>query len=163
MDQVRLGKDAAAPGDGHGSFRPQGIAAELLDGQVEPAGLVVQEGAGTCGADGIHIKAHGDPVPEIDNLGILAADIDDRSYLGDQGPGRQGMGRYLVHHHVGAHHGRRQLASRTGGPGGGHRLAFRLRDLPDQGLHGLDRTPVVAQAAGIEHAAAPVDQDQLAG
>ena len=54
VDHVRLGKDAAAPGDAGGSGGFEGQPAELFDGIAQAVGLLVQEGAGARGAHGVH-------------------------------------------------------------------------------------------------------------
>ena len=81
---VGLGKDTAAAGDG---IDGGGVGRELVEAAgvgVEQGGHLVDEGARTAGAGAVHALL--DAVIEVDDLGVLAAQLD-----GDVGSGDEGL------------------------------------------------------------------------
>ncbi len=101
MDHVALGEDAASPRHGRGRPGAKRDLAELLDGEMEAVGLLVQEGAGAGCAGGVHGEVL-DPDAaarfgrEGDELGVLAAHLDDRPAVGMERAGEGGLGEDLV-------------------------------------------------------------------
>ncbi len=89
VNHVRLGKDTAAPGHSRRMIALQGELAELLDADVQPRGLLVQERAGARRTHGVHHEvadAHVAVVPalKLNHLAVFAADLDNRAHLGVQ-------------------------------------------------------------------------------
>ena len=86
VDHVRLGKDAAAPGDAGGRGGFEGEPAELLDGVAQAVGLLVQKGAGPRGAHGVHGEVLDHQVALFcahqNQLGVLAPHVDNSAGLG---------------------------------------------------------------------------------
>lgn len=84
--------------------RAQGRFPEFaFDGQAQARGLLVQETAGSGGAQGTHREilepeAAGVRIPfQLDILGILPSDIDDGTDMGIGGSSRFHLGDHLVH------------------------------------------------------------------
>jgi len=85
MDQIRLGEDAAARGNPRRRARPtERPLAELLDGDVQPVGLLLQEAARARSAEGRarHPPGLVQPALQRDHESALAADLDDRAGVG---------------------------------------------------------------------------------
>ena len=68
----------------------QGECVQFVDGHVQQGGHLVDEGAGAAGAGAVHPLLQG--VAEEDDLGVLAAQLDDGVGAGDEGPDRGGGG-----------------------------------------------------------------------
>ncbi len=102
MDHVALGEDAAPARHARRRFGLEGDVAELLDRQVQPAGLLVQEGPRARGAGRVHGKvldldAAGSFIARKgDQLGVLAAHLDDGPRAGMVAAGEGGLGEDLV-------------------------------------------------------------------
>ena len=113
---VPLHEDRAAvagPGGAHGSRLPRNVR----QGRVEPPRLFLDEGAGAGGADGVHDRGSHHAVLEGRELGVLAADLDDRIDLRVQVEGSPGMGGDLIDHQIRTDDGGDELAA---GPCGTH-------------------------------------------
>ncbi len=87
VDHIRLCKDTASSGNPGRVLRPQCQFPELLDGQTQTAGLLVQKRARSRRAKGVHgeiadlevsIRAI---VVDQDELGILSPHVDYGSYF----------------------------------------------------------------------------------
>ena len=147
---VGLGKDAAAGGDGINDFVFSGGFIEARGVGLQQRRHLVDEGAGAAGADAVH--AFLQAALEIDDLGILAAQLD----------GHVGLGRHMVQgggygHHLLDEADVQGLAQIDGaGAGDGHVQGTRadlLRGFPQQLGQGL---------LGVGHmAAVPAENDFL--
>ena len=78
---VALGEHAAAGGDGVDLLVLQRQFIQLVDGDVHQGGHLVDEGAGAAGAGAVHSFLQRSA--EEDDLGILAAQLDDSVGVGD--------------------------------------------------------------------------------
>ncbi len=93
--------------------------AELLYRQVEAAGLLVEEGAGPGGADGVHreVADYGPAgllvLAHDDELRVLAADLDDGVDVRVEPAHRGGLRDYFIYEGRARNIGR-QLAARAG-------------------------------------------------
>ncbi len=87
---VALGEDAAAGGDGIDLLVAEGQLVQLAHGDVEQGGHLVDEGPCAAGTGAVHAFLQG-PAEE-DDLGVLAAELDDGVGAGDEGPHRGGGG-----------------------------------------------------------------------
>src|SRR3989304_3206975 len=99
---------------------------------MRTGGLVVQKAPGAGGADGIHAEVRDHPIPEDDNLAVLAADFNDGLNVGDKMEGPNGMGCYLVLYRIRPRHHPRQVAGTAG--------SSRPRHLHPRGKHLLDKS-----------------------
>ena len=72
-------------------------------------------GAGARGAHLVHHEVHDGAVGQADELGVLAADLENGVHLGVDGRGGSGLGGDFVPHHVGADEIPGEIAPRTGG------------------------------------------------
>ncbi len=102
VDHVALGEDGAAAGDAGRVLGLQGDVAELLDGDAHARGLLVEEGAGAGGADAVEGEVGhpgrrlGGVLFQDDELGVLAADLEDGADLGMEAGGAGGLGGDLI-------------------------------------------------------------------
>ena len=92
---VALGKDAAAGGDGVGPLRPLGRLVHLVGAHFEQGGHLVDEGAGAAGAAAVH--PHLGAAGQKEDLGVLAAQLDDAVGLGHKPLDRHAGGEHLLH------------------------------------------------------------------
>ena len=92
---VALGKDAAAGGDGVDLLVLERQLVQLVHRDVEQGGHLVDEGPGAAGAGAVHALFQG--VAEEDDLGVLAAQLDDGIGLGDELTHGGGGGVDLLH------------------------------------------------------------------
>ena len=79
---VGLGEDAAAAGDGVDVLGALGELVEARGVGLEQRGHLVDEGARAAGAGAVHALL--DAVVEVDDLGVLAAELDGAVGLGDE-------------------------------------------------------------------------------
>ncbi len=97
-------------------FCGQGQVAELAaDGDAQLFGLLLQVGAGAGGADLVHHEVDDGAVAQADELGVLAADLEDGVHVGVDGRGGGGLGGDFVAHHVGADEVAGEVAAGAGG------------------------------------------------
>ena len=116
VHQVGLHEHGAAFAQAHRVLASHGQVAELApDGDPQFFGLLLQVGAGAGGADLVHHEVHDGAVGQADELGVLAADLENGVHLGVDGRGRSGLGGDFVPHHVGADEVAGEIAPRTGG------------------------------------------------
>ncbi len=74
--------------------RLEGEVGELaLDGDAEALGLLFEKGPGAGGADLVHLEVDDVAVVEGDELGVLAADLEDGVHRRDRSRGRREPGR----------------------------------------------------------------------
>ena len=111
---VALGKYAAAAGDGVDLFVLQRQLVQLIAGHIHQCGHLVDEGAGAASAAAVH--AFFQSAAEEDDLGVLAAQLNDRIGAGDEGVHCGGSGVHLLHEVDAAGLGHTQ----TGGAGDDH-------------------------------------------
>ena len=88
---VRLGEHAAARGDGVDLLIVRGLAVKARGVGLQKGGHLVDERARAAGADAVHALL--EPALEVDDLGVLAAELDGDVYL------RGGALKRLCHGH----------------------------------------------------------------
>ncbi len=77
--QGRLGKESAGIPEVYGILGLEGSLGKLaLDFDSQQTGQVLEEGAGTGGANGIHIVVVEGTIPKLQKLRVLPTDLDDR-------------------------------------------------------------------------------------
>ena len=79
--QVGLGEDAAARSHGVEGGGAAGEVIQLGDGYAEQGRHLVDEGAGAAGAGAVHAHIRAVALVEEDDLGVLAAHIDEGAHL----------------------------------------------------------------------------------
>ena len=122
---VGLGENAAAGGDGIDLLRVPGGGVEALGIGLQKRGHLVDEGPGPPGTDAVHALFQ--PAGEIDDLGVLAPQLDGGVGIGGHRLQSGGHGHHLLDkgdaqglaqiHAAGAGDGRTQGAGAQRGPG----------------------------------------------
>ena len=126
---VGLGEDAAAGRDGIDLGRLSGGAVEALGVGLEQGGHLVDEGSGAAGADAVHALLR--RAGEVDDLGVLAAELDGDVRPGKASTQRRGDGDDLLH--KGNPHGLGEAErAGTGDPGEKHAVADLLPGVGEQ-------------------------------
>ena len=92
---VALGEHAAAGGDGINFFVLEGELIQLVYRHIHERGHLVDEGSGASGAGAVHPLLQ--RTAEKDDLGVLAAQLDDCVGVRDIGVHRGGGGVHLLH------------------------------------------------------------------
>ncbi len=165
VDHVRLGEDRAAARHSRRVLAAKGEAAEVLDGEAEAVSLLVEERARTGGAHRVHrevgdLGVAGSVVAEEEELGVLAADLENGADLGVQKTGRCGLGDDLIDE-VAAKETSDNAATGTRGGKAHDGVAEAGMDI----AQGLGRRPhglaVVAQVLLLNHVAAVVEQRNI--
>ena len=129
---VALGEDAAAGGDWVDLLMPEGQLVQLVDGDVHQRRHLVDKGPGASGAGAVHPLLQ--RAAEEDDLGVLAAQLDDGVGVGDAGIDGGGGGVDLLNE-VEARGGGH---SQSGGAGYGGPDILSGEHIPD-GAEGLQR------------------------
>ena len=100
---IRFGIDAASAGDVIDRFSPIRRPVQLLHGNAQDGGNLVQKGARAAGAASVHphirhFKLSGLRIlSEKQNLGVLAAQLDGGIQIPVQLPDGDGIGNHLLH------------------------------------------------------------------
>ena len=167
---VALGEHAAARGDGIGLGRAQRGLIELLHGDAEERGHLVDEGAGAAGTRAVHALLHA--AGEEDDLGVLTTELDHGVRLRVAGLDGQERRMDLLHEgdvcRIGkaeagrARHGRAELDVRE--------LVADVRELPGDGLlyfrkmplvRGMQDLPVLVTDNGLDGRRSHVDAQSV--
>ena len=157
---VGLGEDAAAGRDGIDLGRLSGGAVEALGVGLEQGGHLVDEGSGAAGADAVHALLR--RAGEVDDLGVLAAELD-----GDVRPGkaraqRRGDGDDLLHEGDLQRAGETQRAG-AGNPGEKQAVADLLPGVGEQIGQRLAGMRAVTPVFFIDAASGFVQKHELDG
>ena len=92
---VAFGEHAAPAGDGVGAGGGLGRLVHFIGAHFQQGGHLVDERAGAAGTAAVH--AHLGAVRQKQNLGVLAAQLDDAVGAGGQTVGRHAGGKHLLH------------------------------------------------------------------
>ena len=92
---IALGKHAAAGRDGVGAGGGLGGGVHLVGAHLQKGGHLVDERAGAAGAAAVH--AHLGAAGQEEDLGVLAAQLDDAVGAGHQPVGRHAGGEHFLH------------------------------------------------------------------
>ena len=165
---VALHEDRAAFAQADGRLRLQGQVGELADDvDAELLGLLFEERAGAGGAGLVHGEIDDDAVLHGDELGVLAADLEDGVDLpGDAAADEVGAGLVggdLVGDEVGAAELADELASGPGGADAEHpdAVADLVAYLDESGVDDFDRTRLRLGVDRLDDLARPVEHDQV--
>ena len=151
VDHVALGEDAAAAGDGGWGLGLEGDGAELLDREVEARRLLVEEGTGAGGTGGVHGEIRDlDPaallLSQRDELGVLAAHLDDGPGLGMESADESGLTQDLVDEEAAQGYGHLLPAAAGDAAGGDPPLGEAGQERRQFIPQGLDRVALDAGA-----------------
>ena len=155
---VGLGKDAAAAGDGVDDGGTLGHLVEAGGVGVQQARHLVDEGTRAASARAVHALL--DAVVKVDDLGVLAAQLDDDVGLGLEGLDRRLGGDDLLHE-LKAQPLRQEQAARTGDGDLEARVAKDLARGAEERLHGCAHVGMMALVAGIDKLCVLVEHGKL--
>ena len=166
MHEIALGEHGAAGGDVGRLGGSERDVAELLHLHAQAVRLRRQKRAGARGAQGVHGVVHRDAVGHADDLGILAADLQNGAHVRVQMSGAHGMGGDLVLDHGSPQHGAHEpaRAARRAGADDVHPRAFHLAlQLAHDVLRRLGRVALGPQIRTRDDGAVLVDDHALRG
>jgi hypothetical protein len=135
------------------------------DGHAQPTRLLLEKRPRTRGANLVHLEVREVPVPNRDELRILAADLEDRVRVRNELHGGHHLGRDLVVHHVRAEHRRGQMPSTARRPHPQHPQPV-PKPRPHR-LHPLHqhvaRTPSGGEVLAVQHLEGRRQDDDVRG
>ena len=149
VHQVRLGKHGTPGGDLGGVGGAQGVLADVLHLNAQPLGLAGEERPCPRRAEGVHGVVHRHAVFHQDDLGVLAANLQDGAHVGIKGGGAHGVGGDLVFHHSSPDDSAHQLPGAAGGAGGHDLIALLIKLLLQQAHQLLHRADGIALGPDI--------------
>ena len=91
---IALGEDAAAGSNGINFFMPQGERVQLAGGHIQQGGHLIDKRAGSTGTRAVHPFLQG--IPEEDDFGVLAPQLNDGVGVWDEGSDSGGGGVNLL-------------------------------------------------------------------
>ena len=166
VHEIALGEHGAARGDVGRLGGSERDVAELLYLHAQAVRLRRQKRAGARGAQGVHGVVHRDAIGHADDLGILAADLQNGAHVRVQMGGAHGMGGDLVLDHGSPQHGPHETprAARRASADDIHPRAFHLAlQLAHDVLRRLGRVALGPQIRPRDNGAILVDDHALRG
>ena len=159
----RLHEHRAALAQVNRGLSREGKRAVLRQGDGETRRLLLDEGAGACSADLVHLEVHNAAVAHAHVLGVLAAYLEDGLHLRVGRHGAARLAGYLVAHDVGPHELADHRAARARRCGGrhAHGPAQACLEAREALLHGGLGVAARAQVLRVEQAPLKVYQHEV--